>query len=117
VAIRASSRVTHLVIEGLTQKINEESDPLNLEDLLQGRAFQEEQVAMWEAELERVNTRIAELEKLTAGRKRPPRPAPVKTEKVRPAQEGEEGEAPPADEPPAEEPPSEEEPPPPPPAR
>ncbi|MCI0402579.1 MAG: hypothetical protein L0212_03545 [Acidobacteria bacterium] len=103
-------------VEALNQKLSAETDPDNINELLQGREWQEAQVAQWEAELERVNTRIAELERLTAGRKRPPKPAPVKTEKVRPA--GEEGEAQatptPAEEPPKEEPPAEEPPPPPP---
>ncbi len=89
-------------VESLNQKLNAETDPDNIAELLEGRVWQEEQVARWEAELARVNARIAELEKLTAGRKRPPQPAAVKTEKVRPAGEEGEAEAAPA---PAEEPP------------
>ncbi|MGH2670215.1 MAG: hypothetical protein ACRDH5_14055 [bacterium] len=106
-------------VDSITAKLAGETDPVAIDDLLGLRVWQEEQVVLWEEELERVTARIAELEKLTAGRKRPPRPAPVKIEKVRPApaEEGE-GEAPP--EPPGEEPPEEEspeeEPPPPPPA-
>jgi hypothetical protein len=106
-------------VESLNRKLAAETDPLNIEELLQGRAWQEDELATWEAELVRVNARIAELEKLTAGRKRPPKPQPVPAEKARPAEAGEEGEAPPAEEAPKEEPPeepAEEEPPPPPPS-
>jgi len=103
-------------VASITEKLNTESDPVSIDELLELRAWQEEQVTEWEVELERVNTRIAELEKLTAGRKRPPKPAPVKTEKPRPAAPAAQGEGEaPAEPPPAEEP-SEEEPPPPPPA-
>jgi hypothetical protein len=104
-------------VDSLNQKLNDETDPLNIDELLQGREWQEGELAKWEAELRRVDARIAELEKLTAGRKRPVQPAPAKAEKARPAGEQGETEAAPApvEEPePKEEPPSEEEPPPPP---
>lgn len=103
-------------VDSLNNKLNEENDPLNIEELLEGRTWQENELATWEEELVRVNARIAELEKLTAGRKRPPSAQPkAKTPvKQRPAAEGEEALA---EEPPAEEgeSPAEEEPPPPPP--
>jgi len=117
--IQVQIDLNRAAVESLNQKLNEETDPLNIDELLQGRAWQEEEILTWEAELERVNARVAELERLTAGRKRPAT-ARAKAEtpvKQRPAAEGEEApaEEPPQEEPPAEEPPAEEEPPPPPP--
>ena len=103
-------------LEAMTAKINEESDPLNIDELLQGRAQKEEEILRLETELEQLNAQIAELERQTRGRKRPAKTRvkaeqPVK-QRTPPAGEGEEA---PAEEPPAEEPPAEEEPPPPPP--
>ena len=104
-------------LEAMTAKINEESDPLNMDELLQGRAQKEEEVLRLETELEQLNAQIAELERQTRGRKRPAKTRvkaeqPVK-QRTPPAGEGEEA---PAEEPPAEEPPAEEELPPPPPS-
>lgn len=101
-------------VEAMTAKLNAESDPANIDELLQGRVQKEEEVARLEAELEQLNLQIAELERQTRGRKRPAKTR-VKAEqpvKQRPAAEGEET---PAEEPPKEEPPAEEPPPPPPP--
>jgi hypothetical protein len=109
--IKVQIDLNQQAVESLNRKLADETDPIVIDELLEGRVWQEDQLVQWEAELERVNARIAELEKLTAGRKRPPKPKPVATEKARPAEAGEEGEAPPAEEPPAEEPPVEEEPP------
>lgn len=115
--IQVQIDLNRAAVESINRKLDAETDALNIDELLQGRVWQENEIASWEAELERVNARIAELEQLTAGRKRPAKPAPIKTEKVRPA--GEEGEAEgapaPPEEPPKEEPPAEEPPPPPPP--
>ncbi len=106
-------------VEAINREIAEETNPVALEELLQGREWQEEQARQYEDELEQVNARIAELERLLAGRKRPPQPKAVRPEKVRPAPEAEAGEAqeePEAPPVPAEEEPAEEEPPPPPPS-
>ena len=101
-------------LEAMTAKINEETDPLNIDEFLQGRAQKEEEVLRLETELEQLNAQIAELERQTRGRKRPAktRVKPEEPAKQRPAAEGEEA---PAEEPPKEEPPAEEPPPPPPP--
>jgi hypothetical protein len=107
-------------LESINAKLDEESDALNIDELLQGRATKEEEILRLEGELESLNQQVAALEKQLAGRKRPARTRaqpPVPAKERPPAAEGEEpAEETPAEEPPKEEPPAEEEPPPPPPA-
>ncbi|MGH9789237.1 MAG: hypothetical protein ACRD4U_11110 [Candidatus Acidiferrales bacterium] len=100
-------------LERMNNDLHATNDPVEIETLLNAREAQEAAIAQREEELAATIARIAELEKQTKGRKRPPKPA--QTEKARPAQEGEEAAPGASPEAPEEESPKEEPPPPPPP--
>lgn len=102
-------------VRGDLARVNEElpqaTEQFEIDSLLEERNAYEQEIARRETELEEINARIAELEKQTKGKKRPPK-APAKPKPAPAPEEGEEAPEKPAEEP-AEEPP----PPPPPPAR
>jgi len=98
-------------LERMNDDLHAANDPVEIETLLNAREAQEAAIAQREEELAATIARIAELEKQTKGRKRPPKL--IQTEKARPAQEGDEAAPEASPEAPEEEAPEEEPPPPP----
>lgn len=95
--------VARAALENINEEYRKTTDPGRIDVVLEARADQEQRIASLEQQLLEINTRIADLEKQTKGRKRP---AKVATKPAAPKPAPQAGEPAPAPEPPPPPPPS-----------